>query len=419
MAAKKNEPVTKQNLDDIRNAVREIDIKRRDASLTPGEREVLELSATALRDAERLATISLQKQVVTDMEKAVTELKTRSSALRARITRMGKVPKALDRIESVLGMAVSVLKGISKWSFVLLVCMVTAASCSVLTKSQIKMVNALAVSSDTLTRSPSVIFTSLAQVREGRGVLYAATMSSPEAHFREVRSLYDYSVKESAQIRKAESYVRVLNSYCRALRSLANTNRWEQYGVEFRGIGRKADSLLIALNDTGWLEDDITEGLARLSGRYAGLLAESVMKCRQAKAIREFVTEADTLVSACVSDLTDILKSDEMTGLIAHEKTALEDDYRAFLDAACATDQRMALCLEGDRAYLTYSQMLDASSSVRTKCVSALRSFASAHSKLAQNLQKRSRTSGNELAEDIYADIIELNTITAGMVKLF
>jgi len=415
---KKNEPITESSLDSIRDAVREIDIKRRDSSLSAEEREILELSASALRDAERLATVSLQKKVVEDMEKAVKDLKARSSAIRARVTQMGRVPKALDRIESVIGVAVSVLKGISKWSFILLLCAMSSVSCSVLTKSQVKMVNALAVSSDSLTRSPYAIFSDLSRVREGRGIMYAATMSSPQAHFEEVTSLYDYQKKESAQIRKAQSYVLALNSYCRALKSLANTNRWEQYGVEFRGIGRKTDSLMISLNGTGWLEDDITSGFARLSGRYAGLLSECYMKCRQAKALKEFITEAEPLVTACVSRLTDILKSEDMKVLLEHEKTALDDDYRAFLDAACSSGQRMELCMAADKAYLDYSRMLDDASSVRTGCVSGLRSFATAHSKIALNLQKRSRTSGNELAADIYADIVELNTLASGIYKL-
>lgn len=415
---KKKEQVTQQTLEDIRQAVREIDVKRRDASLTPGQREVLELSASALRDAERVAEIVLEKKVIDELGDTVKELKSRSSAIRARVTAMGKVPKALDSIESVISIAVSVLKNISKWSFVLVFFVLHTVSCSVLTKSQVKMVNALAVRSDSLTCTPAVIFTNLAEVREGRGLLYAAGMSSPEAHFNEVKSLYGSTVKGSSLINKAESYVKALNSYCRALRSLASTNRWSQYGVELRGIGRRADSVLIAVNGTGWLEDDITTGFAKLSGRYASLLAEGYMKCRQARAIKEYVTEGDTLVAECVSRLVEILKSDELKGLVEYEQTALDDDYRAFLDAASLSGNMMELSLAGDRAYMKYAGLLTSAGYVRTRCITALRTFSSAHSKLALNLRQRSAVSENELAADIYEDIEELNAITSGIVQL-
>lgn len=410
--------VTPGSVTEIRNAIREIDERRRDPSLEPKEREMLELSAVTLRKAERVASAALQKEVTAEMADAVKDLKKQSSLIRARVTRMSKVPKTLDRIESVIGGVVSVLKEISRWSFCLAFIVLMVSSCAVLTQSQVKMASNLSSSADTATVSPSVIFDKLGEVRKERGLLYASTLSSSQAHWEEVVSLSEDWLKNDRQIQKTESYVKALNSYSRAVGSLANTARWKKYGTELRGIGRNVDSVFHHVNKLGWIEDGITTGFAKLSGRYLGILTESYMKCRQAKAVKELVTEADTLVSECVSSLVEILKSASMKNMIENEKTGLKDDYRAFLDAAALSGDFMLLCVQGDRVYFDCYQSLENASEVRTKCISALQSYKRAHHKLAVNFKQRSNTSSEELVQDIYDDIAELNLISSQLAKL-
>jgi DNA repair exonuclease SbcCD ATPase subunit len=102
-------------LAEIQQAIEQVDRQRMDLSLGVKERGLLELSALALRDAERLAIARLQKEVYKDMEQITARLNDLSKRIRTRVTRMNKVPKALDAIETVIKEVVKILVAVGKW----------------------------------------------------------------------------------------------------------------------------------------------------------------------------------------------------------------------------------------------------------------------------------------------------------------
>jgi hypothetical protein len=99
----------------IQQAIEQVDRQRLDLTLGVKERGLLELTALALRDAERLAIARLQKEVYKDMEQITARLNELSKRIRTRVTRMNKVPKALDAIESVVKEVVKILVAVGKW----------------------------------------------------------------------------------------------------------------------------------------------------------------------------------------------------------------------------------------------------------------------------------------------------------------
>ena len=99
----------------IQHAIERVDRERMDLSLGVRERGLLELSALAMRDAERLAIARLQKEVYKDMEQITARLNDLSKRIRTRVTRMNKVPKALDAIETVIKEVVKILVAVGKW----------------------------------------------------------------------------------------------------------------------------------------------------------------------------------------------------------------------------------------------------------------------------------------------------------------
>jgi hypothetical protein len=102
-------------LKDIRQALTEVDINREDHTLSNEEREILELSAVALRDAERLLIAKLQKGVIKDMEALTLNINTLAKEIRSKVTEMNKTPKAIDKIESVIKVVVRILNTVAKW----------------------------------------------------------------------------------------------------------------------------------------------------------------------------------------------------------------------------------------------------------------------------------------------------------------
>lgn len=104
-----------QTLKDLRASLKEIDRLRRDKHLSDAERETLELTAVALRDTERVAIAKIQKQLIKDMEARTAALNTQAKVIRTKVTKMNKVPKVLDKIESAIKVAVKIITVIAKW----------------------------------------------------------------------------------------------------------------------------------------------------------------------------------------------------------------------------------------------------------------------------------------------------------------
>jgi len=103
------------SLKELRASLAEIDALRFSKECSAPEREALELTAVALRDAERLAIAKSQKQLFKELEAQTADLTAQARAIRTRVTRMNKAPKILDNIESVIKTAVKIIAAIVKW----------------------------------------------------------------------------------------------------------------------------------------------------------------------------------------------------------------------------------------------------------------------------------------------------------------
>ena len=104
-----------QTLKELRSSIRDIDIKRQDKHLSDEEREALELTAIALRDAERVAIAKIQKQLIKDMQERTASLNAQAKTIRAKVTKMNRVPKVLDAIETAIKTALKIVAAIAKW----------------------------------------------------------------------------------------------------------------------------------------------------------------------------------------------------------------------------------------------------------------------------------------------------------------
>lgn len=286
------------------------------------------------------------------------------------------------------------------------------AGCSPLSKAQIEAVGELTFRSDTVSRSPAILFEEMSELRLERGLYYAASLSSGTARYEEVTALAEASMDDEALVRKAAGYVDVFNSYVRALHSVSSEARWTGIGTEIRGIGSRVDSVLYRYNrlDTGY--EDIPVGYARMAGRVLAYVAEEVMQSVQGTAVRNIVMAGDTLVAASCDSLMDILRSDGMNGLIRHEKESLRDNYSAYL-------RSMELCgepvsPENDRHYVDLIRRADRLSDVRNSCVSALRSMKNAHAKLAADFASGKK----EVAQEVWEELLQLNYMASRVSQM-
>ena len=279
-------------------------------------------------------------------------------------------------------------------------------SCSVLSETQLGRIENLALNADSVVSAPSAIFSTLGEVRLERGLFYAASLSSPEARFEEIQALAESSIEDKKRAEKADVYVGILNSYFRALRSIANEERWRGVGREFRSLGRGVDSLIIESNDL--FGKDIPTGVAKAAGKTFGYLAENINKFRQTKYVKQFV--ADSLVAECTDSLTLILKSKPLTELIENESAGLEANYRAYTYAMIEGGYPPQL--SNDKEYVILVEKMSSVKQIRNKAISALRSVKNGHHKLLLELEEEDQD------KEIFEDFQTINSLLLELSKL-
>lgn len=372
-------------LDEIASALSKADAGRMSPELSPEDRVIMEKACVTLREAERSAIVDVESGLVQKFTDSTGSINLQAKEIRALVTRMNRIPRSLDITETVIKECVKVLKAIALWCTMLFI-VVYMSGCSSMTKAQLKRVNSLAVVSDSAITGPGSVLRILDQVRLDRGLMYAASLQGADTRIRELNGLADATAQMSRMADKSDVCINILNSYVRALRSVSSETRWKQNGTELRGIGRKLDSLAIAYNKLDW--GTLYEpGIAKQIGRTSGYLAEQYGKRHQRKTVQGMLEHGDKLVDECVQTLVSVLKSDEFRSLIDNERQGLENNYRAYLNAASLNGITPSTDL--DRLYIESRLRVDLAEQTRRRCITMLQSFGRAHSALVKEMQNR------------------------------
>ena len=369
-------------LDEIASALSQADQARMAPELSPADRVIMEQACVTLREAERTAIVNVETGLVERFTESAGSVNLQAKNIRALVTKINKIPKSLDITETVIKECVKVLKAIAMWCTMLFV-LLYMSSCATMTKAQLKRVNSLAVVSDSSMTGPGTVLRLLDEVRLERGLIYAASLQGPDNRIQELNGLADAQSQQSRLADKSDVCINILESYVRALKSVSSETRWKQNGTELREIGRNMDSLAIAYNKLDW--GTLYEpGIAKQIGKTTGYLAEQYGKRRQRYVVKKILEHGDTLVDACVKSLVAELKSDDFKSLITNERTGLENNYRAYLNAAAliGTPPQPAF----DRIYVESRQKIDQAESLRRRCITMLQSFSRAHTALLKEM---------------------------------
>lgn len=100
---------TLKTFSEIRSALTEIDNQRKDKTLSDTERELLELSAVRLREAERQLIEAKEKNITTGLDRSIKNLSALTKEIRKSVARMNKTVSTLDSIESIIKQIVKIL----------------------------------------------------------------------------------------------------------------------------------------------------------------------------------------------------------------------------------------------------------------------------------------------------------------------
>ena len=263
--------------------------------------------------------------------------------------------------------------------------------CASLSKSQKKAIDNFSVSCEEYTQYPGLFFKEMAEIRAGRGLFFAASLSNPELRVEELTTILSGLTNDTSLAEKANFSMEILGKYQRALKILAGSARWQEVGVEFRSLGRNVDSLIERYNSLE-IAESIPMGVGKLAGRIIGAVAENINKNRQLEAVKGFVTAADTIIVSIVSDLSAILSSPAVMTLIQNEDRGLDLNYISYVRAG----------MSDDRGYLELRKRVEALKKMRSNTVTAAKRLANTHSKIVAGLADKKKI------DEVYEELLML-----------
>ena len=264
--------------------------------------------------------------------------------------------------------------------------------CALLSRGQMKAVESFTASGDSLSRYPGGFFEEMAGLRAARGLYFSASLSDGALRVEEINAIYAGKMKDLQLAKKANLSWEILGKYQNALRVLAGAARWQDAGREFRSLGRSVDSLVKEFNSLEIADAVLPMGIGKAAGRLVGYSSQLLIRRAQTRAVKGFVKEGDTLVSAVVASLVQVLKSPAVTALIENEKQGLEQNYISYLKsygAANSNLSRSPLAYNDDKEYLALKERVEKLTYIRGGIISAANRMAKAHKKIAEEFTKK------------------------------
>ncbi len=290
----------------------------------------------------------------------------------------------------------------------------TAQGCASLSGGQMKAVESFTASCDSFSKFPGGFFEEMAKLRVDRGLYFTASLSDPELRVGEINSLYSSYVKDLQLSKRADISLEILASYQRGLKVLSGKGRWQDAGREMRSLGRSLDSLVLRFNSLDILEHALPMGIGKSAGRLAGYTAELFVKRAQARAVKQFVIEGDTLVKALVASLVAVLRAPAVSALIENEKRGLEQNYITYLRSAgnrAGDAGNRPSGYREDREYMALKERVEKLATVRGGVISASNRLAKAHSKLASEFTKRKKL------DELYTELLDFEKEVTNLQK--
>ncbi len=269
-------------------------------------------------------------------------------------------------------------------------------SCASLTNTQIESVNQYATSVKNFSAYPSKIMSGLAEIRAKRGICYANSLSDPKLHIDALDSLYSNKVHAYKVSQQVDITFEIIDKYAQSLALLSSDEYQTNIDQESKNFGTSLDSLVNTYNKID-KSKNLPTNIGSAVSKLIALGGKQYVKNRQAKEIRKFVSQADTLISTMTNNLLTFLESENINQLIEAEEWGIHQNYLSFLR------QVNKASIDNEYIYLDLKARIDEVKLLREQIIKATKQIRSAHKELLICIQKK-----KELKE-ILKDVQSLN----------
>ena len=282
--------------------------------------------------------------------------------------------------------------------FYLLGIALVMSSCASLTKTQIKSVNNFGQTTTNFSAYPSKIMTELAEIRFDRGLFYTNALISTDGHIKELNEIYKEKEFDYALSKKIDITYKIIDKYSQSLVLLLSDKHVLNIEEQSNSFGVDIDKLIATYNSIEGASK-IPSGIGAAVGELVVLGGKQFIRTKQAKEIKKFVSQADTLIETTTSNLLKHLQSDSLQSLIANEERGLSNNYLKFLNKR--KNDKSLVTIENDREYIRLKTRIDGVKKLKKQSIAATKRLRTAHKRLLKEIQekKKLKQSAKELIE--------------------
>ena len=282
--------------------------------------------------------------------------------------------------------------------------MIFLFSCSVLSGSQLKNINAFAIAAKNYSHFPGEIIRKAEELHYNNDILEASAIPDSGQIIRSLekaKAQYERGLRFS---KKADASLELIQKYSALLAQLSSNSYADDLGKNARELSRELNSAVKLFNDQ--VSTQIPGTVGKGISEIITFLGSRAVKNKQAKALKKFIPAGDTLIQLSTRSLVDALDSD-LKPLLESYKATFQIDYRTLIfNHSDRIDYNML------RFYIKTNSDYEDVELLRTGCIHAVEKMASSHTELKNNIRKK-----KDLAEllpgvkDFIADVNNLYEI--------
>jgi hypothetical protein len=181
---------------------------------------------------------------------------------------------------------------------------------------------------------------------------------------------------------KVDITFKIIDGYAQSLAALSSDKYERQLEVHANNFGADIDSLIKTYNNIDNTKN-LPTGIGVAVSRLVYIGGKQYLRAKQAKEIKNFVPQADTLISVMTTNLLVFLNSDNINELINAEERGINENYLSYIRQTPKTS------VENDFAYLELKNSIDGIKKLRVQTIKATKNLRTTHKKLLIEIEKK------------------------------
>lgn len=281
------------------------------------------------------------------------------------------------------------------------------SSCSVLSDSQIKNINAFSTSAKSYSNFPGEIFKQKAELRFNEALLRATQLPSPDLikeHLKNAQSAYNTALQLSD---KFDLSLQLIQQYAGLLTKLSSSTYVENLTQNTTELGENLGGLVQTYN-TKLPNHPLPAGIGAALSKTILVAGERLTRSRQAKELKAFIPQGDQLIQATVKNLVEVFETDTPS-----VKELLEGDRATFVNSYTnlILSNPAKVDYNSIRRYVQTLEDYDNVETMRKQCIEAAGKLAAAHAQLTKTIETKKNV------QEIFKETQELIASVRGLFK--